>query len=330
MSGWRVSSVRRALSRDETIKEDRMRKWIYGLAATGFVAAMALAPLSAHAPSGAIFTTVADGSEVNFNIYPSKEAVYLDGGPGPGAPQTAAGLDDGYYIFQVTDPPGKVLLSTDNAGCRRFHVSNGIIDAYAPTQCNTARHLTGTDVDHGAVTIQLMPYNDTPNNGGVYKVWVTFESDYGCNLNKVDCHIGKHGFTPAHSKTDNFKVRTQNQVPVEIDTRFFRDANGDGIFQWGEEFIDGLSVTWFDTNNASNTKFSMWAPEINVNHEAHVEAVENGIHTIRLQNQPGCTIGGVHVDGQWAPFDGPQDVAVNVQSDGSTELTVFIDVGCLP
>ena len=52
-------------------------------------------PVFAHAPSGAIFTTVADGSEVNANIYPSKDAVYLDGAPGPGAPQTAAGLDDG-------------------------------------------------------------------------------------------------------------------------------------------------------------------------------------------------------------------------------------------
>ena len=67
------------------------------------VAALSLGVLSlwaapaalAHAPSGAIFTTVADGSEVNFNQYPSKDAVYLDGGPGPGAPQTAAGLDDG-------------------------------------------------------------------------------------------------------------------------------------------------------------------------------------------------------------------------------------------
>jgi hypothetical protein len=45
--------------------------------------------------SGAIFTTLADGSEVNFNIYPSREAVSLDGGPGIGAPQDAAGLPDG-------------------------------------------------------------------------------------------------------------------------------------------------------------------------------------------------------------------------------------------
>src|SRR6185312_10621435 len=84
-------------------------------------------PAHADAPSGAIFTTVADGSEVNFNIYASKDDVYLDGGPGPGAPQTAAGLDDGTYVFQVTDPPGKTLLSTDAAKCREFKVSGGII-----------------------------------------------------------------------------------------------------------------------------------------------------------------------------------------------------------
>src|SRR5688572_28201390 len=83
----------------------------------------------AHAPSGAIFTTVEDGSEVNFNQYPSKEAVYLDGGPGPGAPIEAAGLDDGRYVFQVTDPSGKTLLSTDEARCRQFDVANGVISA---------------------------------------------------------------------------------------------------------------------------------------------------------------------------------------------------------
>src|SRR5918993_3756721 len=81
----------------------------------------------AHAPSGAIFTTVADGSEVNFNQYPAKQDVYLDGGPGPGAPQGAAGLDDGRYVFQVTDPSGKVLLSTDRARSRQFDVVDGVI-----------------------------------------------------------------------------------------------------------------------------------------------------------------------------------------------------------
>src|SRR5688572_33361344 len=110
----------------------------------------------AHAPSGAIFTTVADGSEVNFNHYPSKQAVYLDGGPGPGAPQHAAGLDDGTYVFQVTDPSGKVLLSEDAAKCRQFVVSAGIITSVVVTGC---QHVTGNDVDHPpAKTVQLVPY----------------------------------------------------------------------------------------------------------------------------------------------------------------------------
>src|SRR6266511_6228980 len=101
---------------------------------------------AAHAPSGAIFTTLPDGSEVNFNIYDSKDDVYLDGGPGPGAPQTAAGLDDGTYVFQVTDPSGKTLLSQDAARCRQFTVSGGIITGVVSTGC---QHVTGLDEDHG-------------------------------------------------------------------------------------------------------------------------------------------------------------------------------------
>ena len=50
--------------------------------------------------SGAIFTTVADGSVVNANRqYQSKCDVYLDGGPGPNAPAKAAGLPDGSILF---------------------------------------------------------------------------------------------------------------------------------------------------------------------------------------------------------------------------------------
>src|SRR5688572_8185010 len=136
------------------------------LAATLGAVCLMTPHLTAHAPSGAIFTTLADGSEVNVNQFPSKQAVYLDGGPGIGAPQTAAGLDDGTYVFQVTDPSGKTLLSTDAAKCRQIVVSHGIITGVVATGC---QHLTGLDVDHGATTVQLMPYLDTPNNGGVYK-----------------------------------------------------------------------------------------------------------------------------------------------------------------
>src|SRR4051795_12846760 len=124
-----------------------MRRTRAGLALAVSLAVMAALPAlaGAHAPSGAIFTTVADGSEVNFNHYDAKTDVYLDGGPGPGAPQTAAGLDDGTYVFQVTDPSGKKLLSTDAARCRQFDVANVIITNVVATGC---QHKTGVDVDH--------------------------------------------------------------------------------------------------------------------------------------------------------------------------------------
>src|SRR5215217_8864891 len=102
-----------------------MRRARTGLAVAAALAVMAALPsvAAAHAPSGAIFTTLPDGSEVNFNHFDLKTDVYLDGGPGPGAPQEAAGLDDGIYVFQVTDPSGKTLLSQDIAACRRFSVA---------------------------------------------------------------------------------------------------------------------------------------------------------------------------------------------------------------
>ncbi|HET6949131.1 MAG TPA: hypothetical protein VFI47_02085 [Acidimicrobiales bacterium] len=291
-------------------------------------------PAQAQQLSGAIFTTLADGSEVDFNIYPSKEDVYLDGGPGVGAPQDAAGLPDGTYVFQVTDPSGKVLLSTDPARCRQFTVAGGIITGVVATGCE---HVTGLDVDHGATTVQLMPYLDTPNNGGEYKVLVTQVDDFlaGCaelgvasGLDVVDCGYeggNLHGFVPADSKSDNFKVGDQN--PREIDTRFFDDADGDGSRDPGEAWLLGRSVRWTDPLGASNTKWSHYAPALSVLNEAHVEAVEAGTHRISISDQEGCNVGDIWVDGEPLPTSGPQTVPVGI-SRSKRALTIFIDVAC--
>jgi hypothetical protein len=280
------------------------------------------------APTGAIFTTLPDGSEVNFNIYSSKDLVYLDGGPGPGAPATAAGLDDGTYVFQVTDPSGKTLLSTDAARCREFTVSGGIITAVVPA--GGCEHKTGLDIDHAATTVQLMPYLDTPNHGGVYKVWVTLESNYlaGCaalgqsnGLSVVDCGYAAgtavHGFIPAASKTDNYKVGPS--VPQEIDTRFYNYAVSSAP-------LDGMQVTWTDPVGASNTKWSYYAPNLQVYDEAHVEAVTAGTHSITIANQPGCVVDSVKVNGKQVAT-GPTTVAIKVTSTTS-EFSIPIVVGC--
>ena len=116
--------------------------------------------------SGAIFTTTPDGTIVNENVhYAGRQYVYLDGGPKQNAPSTAAGLDEGFYVFQITDPPGKMLLSRDPARCRIVHVNEfGVIDQLmAPTDAittdpdgNTVQFYTGASTDN---------WQD-PGNGG--------------------------------------------------------------------------------------------------------------------------------------------------------------------
>jgi cysteine-rich repeat protein len=160
---------------------------------------------------GAIFTTTVNGDRVNENIYAAKTDVYLDGGPRGNAPSGAAALDEGDYYFQVTNPSGKDLLSTDPIECRRIHISaSGVIDTvYTGPGC---QHASGVDEDYaslGAITVQLAPYLDTTNNGGEYKVWVTPVSAYSPSEERT------HGFVHSESKTDNFKVRADVTPPPE-------------------------------------------------------------------------------------------------------------------
>lgn len=322
----------------------RRRGVIAGVVAAVAVSAVAaMAPTaSAHAPSGAIFTTLADGSEVNLNQFPSKEAVYLDGGPGPGAPQDAAGLDDGTYVFQVTDPSGKTLLSTDEARCRQFTVADGVITAVVVTGCE---HETGFDVDHDATTVQLFPFKNTPNPGGVYKVWITTVEDFllGCEelgvsdgLDVVSCGSKEggnaHGFIPAHSKTDNFKVK---EAPIrEIDAIFYDDVDGDGAYDWFvEEQLSGLSMVWTDTLGVKNTKHSYHVKAFGLT-EAHVEAVEQGIHYIQIPDLSarGCTVGDIYVSdvNHYLPDAGPQNIKVDMSnlSKSDKDVSVQLWVAC--
>ncbi len=290
-------------------------------------------------PSGAIFTTVANGTEVNLNQYPSKDAVYLDGGPGPGAPATAAGLDDGTYVFQVTDPPGKKLLSSDPAGCRQFVVHGGLITGVVAY--NGCQHATGLDVDHNARTVQLIPYANTPNKGGVYKVWAERVEDYLVNcaaltnrrpLDVADCGdaaANHHGFVPSNSKTDNFKVKNDSRIR-EIDTIFFRDLNGDGWWGDDEPLLEGLTSKWTDTLGVTNSKYSYFVSQWNII-EAHVEAVEDGVHYITIPDlsAQGCVVTDLWLDQVWIQ-SGPGTVKVDMSGIPSStpEVSKFVKVAC--
>ena len=143
--------------------------------------------------TGAIFTTTSDGGFVNANVYESYQDPYLNGGPRPNAPCTAAGLPDGDYYFQITDPSGSVLLSTDSINERKVRVAGGIITTYLGTT-----HVTSVG-QCGDLTVQLYPFATTPNPGGEYKAWMTPVSSYSSGS-------GSSSFLPKYSKTDNFKV----------------------------------------------------------------------------------------------------------------------------
>ena len=207
-----------------------MKTHVYARACAAALLFVGLSAQAAPPLPGAIFTTNKDGTIVNGNTkYGAKcddLGVYLDGGPGPNAPRTAASLPDGDYYFQVTDPPGKTLLSTDPVKNRCITVSGGVIIG----RCPTGTHETYPDADQGssgAQTVELcappsIPFLDTPNNGGVYKVWVTPVGDgtlagggfFGDPNNVTnDCGGGRgapgcfFGFIASRSKTDNFKVK---------------------------------------------------------------------------------------------------------------------------
>jgi hypothetical protein len=129
-----------------------------------------------------------NGNEaVNCNIYDGKTYVWMNGGP------VGAGLADGDYFFAVLDPggqqspndgtPGNLSSPNDAYTNRTFHVSGGTI-TYAGSH----------DFDSANKKIRLMPYNDTPNPGGVYIMAI-------CGL------ANGYPVAPKSCKYDAFKVQ---------------------------------------------------------------------------------------------------------------------------
>jgi hypothetical protein len=246
-------------------------------------------PAQAGGVSGAIFTTDVFGTVVNGNQYASKCDVYLDGGPGPNAPANAAGLPDGDYHFQVTDPSGAHLLSTDPISNRQFTVTGGVITAYLGS------HPTGMDQDHmqaGAITIGLADtdcpadYLDTPNNGGVYKVWVTPIADY---IDPELCRGGCfHGFVSSKSKTDNFKVLGAAADPTFCLTAI-KELEQQGEFQPYAGWI--MTVT----NQAATTNTSL--PTTDPDGEARFCGLTAGSYIVTEETRPDIVLVELLVNG---------------------------------
>ena len=245
--------------------------------------------------TGAIFTTLKNGAAVNANKYDSSCAVYLDGGPGPHAPAKAAGLPDGDYYFQVTDPSGKQLLSTDPVSNRRVRVANGVIVAY--TGFGGAPHPTGLDQDHpelGAITVGLAnttcpsDFLVSSNDGGVYKAWVTPVASFLGNPNLVDnpCSGGCfHGFVASTSKTDNFNLGPTFCLTVQKQFLFDDGSLAPGA-GWEFDVTDSVGVVnGYFTNDSGEVKIC---------------GLTEGAYTV--SESPDSTVAGLYVNGVSLPF----------------------------
>lgn len=268
-----------------------------------FVSAHAAAP----ALPGTIFTTDQNGTVVNGNThYLSKcgaTGVYLDGGPGPNAPAQAASLADGDYYFQVTDASGKTLLSTDPVRNRCITVSGGLIVG----TCPTGTHETHIDEDHGssgARTVALcaaadVPFLNTPNNGGVYKVWATPAGDgtlegggfYG-DESRVDNDCSAvpgcfHGFIASRSKTDSFKAQNSTTYCVRVDKEI-ATAGADNTPGAGWKILVtdsiGITSTYYTDEQGSTGD--------------QICGLTAGSYTVEEEMQPGYTQIGLYLNGQ--------------------------------
>ena len=187
--------------------------------------------------TGAIYTTESTCSGVNINLFPNKDAVYLNGGP----QGNGNGLPEGNYYVKVTEPDGTPLGSSIGGplGDQPVHVNaTGYFD-----QCYQLSAIVSPAPGGGP------GYNDTTNNGNEYKVWVCADSN----------------FTNNQCKTDNFKVSRQDGPPPtqngEITVRKFYDSNQNGVKDPGEVYLEGWQFTLSGPSTFSNPLLTTFTSE---------------------------------------------------------------------
>mgnify|MGYP003288354868 CR=1 FL=1 len=169
--------------------------------------------------TGAIFTTDVNCNGTDLNIYASKNDVYLDGGPHHTG---AAGLPQGEYYVQVTEPDGTLLGTSLGTNDETPVVVNAAGEFVI---CYKLIDIVRTASNPGPFPVAPDGFDTTSNPGGEYKVWVSRVND----------------FANDESKTDNFKIANQPTTGT-LNVMKFYDADTSGTFNAGDVEITGWEV----------------------------------------------------------------------------------------
>jgi len=172
--------------------------------------------------TGAAFTTVdtdiqpgdhcqTGNAFVNCNIYDGKEFVWLNGGP---ASAQVGGA--GNYLFAVLSPAGQNSPNDGEADNLSDPTTGG--DSYLNRvyTVDANGNITGYTGSHqrDGNKIQLIPYDDTGNPGGVYIMAVCAVGDAILTDGVVTGYAGYPIQNPSACKYDMFKIGSTTPVPI--------------------------------------------------------------------------------------------------------------------
>jgi hypothetical protein len=212
---------------------------------------------------------------VNCNNYDSKDAVYMNGGPTNGS-----GLDDGNYYFAVLVPgsqhdgfidghTGNLSSPYDSWQNREFSVAGGAITA------NLGTHLDGVDVQ-GNPVIQLSPYDDTPNVGGVYILAI--------------CKVG--ATKPSDCKFDAFRINSSQTGNEDLTVSKTVSPSYTRTFGWTiSKTVDGKSSVSYTPMGTTTTLTYV----VNLTKGAGSDSAWDATGSITVTNPNDFDVAGVHL-----------------------------------
>jgi len=242
-----------------------MRKALIAVAAVLVALAVVPAALAKKVPTvpsitGAVYTTVdthdanypnecKNGNPaVNCNQYAAKQYVFLNGGPSKNHL-----TPDGVYFYAVLAPSGQSNANdgspenlSDDYDCyknREFVLTNGEVSAIQSSN-DAACFTSGTPSAHtlDAPFVQLAPYADTPNPGGVYIMAVCYVGPAGTTTLQAPV-------TPDLCKFDAFKVLMDKSAPQCA----LISKSGNTISVAAQDTGAGLEDVDYTVNNATVT-----------------------------------------------------------------------------